>query len=348
MTQVRGIQNIVRLGTCAALAGLLLPAAAMAQKADEFYKGKTVNVVVGYAPGGGYDIYARLMARHINKHIPGNPTIVVQNMPGAATLTATNYVYNIAPQDGTVIGAVDQNIPMYELLNGKGVRYASAKFGWLGSLSSANGVTIAWSATGIKNLDQVKQRKVTIGTTGNNDDAYIYALSLNELAGTQFQTIQGYAGTSNVNLALEKGEVEAMGRSNFYGFRSQKPDWLRDNKVNILAQIGLEKQPELPDVPLLLDLAKAGRDKEVATLVSIPPSIGYTYFVGPNVPADRRAALEDAFTKMTTDREMLDDARNINAEIRPKSGKEIVAVIARAQTISESARQHTAKFLGWD
>jgi tripartite-type tricarboxylate transporter receptor subunit TctC len=321
---------------------------AQAQTADEFYKGRTINVVVSYAPGGGYDIYARLFARHINKHIAGTPTVVVQNMPGAASLTATNYVYNVAPQDGSVIAAVDQNIPLFELLNGKGVRYASQKFGWLGSLASANGIVISWAETGIKSLADLQQRKVTIGTTGSNDDAYIYALTLNELVGTKFQTIQGYNGTSNINLALEKGEVEAMGRSNFYGFRSQKQDWMRDKKVNILVQIGLEKQPELADVPLLLDLAKTPQDKEVATLVSLPPSLGYTYFVGPGVPADRKAILEAAFTKMIKDPAMLQDAQQINAEVRPQSGKEIVEVIARAQKISESARKRTSTFLGWD
>lgn len=330
-------------------AGLVAaPVQSSAQQVEDFYRGKTINVIVGYAPGGGYDIYARLLARHMGRHVPSNPTFVVQNMPGAATLAATNHVYAVAPQDGTIIAAVDQNIAVFELLGGKGVRYASKNFGWLGSLASANGIAMTWYETGLKTLDEVKQRNVTIGTTGRNDDAYIYAMSLNELTGTKLQPITGYSGTSNVNFALEKREVEAMGRSNFYGFRSQKQDWIRDNKVNIIVQFGLDKQPELGNVPLLIDLAKTPADKEVATLVSIPPSIGYSYFVGPGVPVERKQALEAAFARLVTDQAFLQDAQNINAEIRPKSGKEIVEVIARASGISEAARKRTATFLGWD
>ena len=223
---------------------------AAAQTPEAFYKGKTVTIVVGYASGGGYDLYARLLGRHLSAHIPGHPTVVVQNMPGAASLAAANYVYSVAPKDGTVIAAVDQNIAMYQLLGGKGVQYDVEKVSWLGHMSAANGVMMTWSATGLTTLGDVLARPVSLGTTGGNDEAYVYGTIINAMIGGKLKLIRGYNGTSAVNVALENGEVEATTRSSYYAFASQKPDWLRDKKVNIVLQVGLSKQAELPDVPL--------------------------------------------------------------------------------------------------
>ena len=321
---------------------------AQAQGAADFYRGKNVTVVVGYAPGGGYDIYSRLLARHLSNHIPGAPAVIVQNMPGAAGVVASNNIYVAAPKDGTVIAAVDQNIPMFQLLGGKGVKYDATRFAWLGSMAASNGIAMAWAETGIASLDDAKKREVSMGTTGANDDAYIYARTLNALLGTRFRTIQGYAGTSSVNMALEKGEVESMGRSTYYGFASQRPDWLRDRKVNILVQFGFEKQPEIANVPMLLDLVEGTEAKQIAGLVSMPTGIGYSHWLAPEVPSDRIAALRTAYQATLADAALLDEAKQRGIEIKPKTPDDIAKLVKAAAETPEAVREKTVKILGWE
>lgn len=321
---------------------------AQAQGAADFFRGKNVTVVVGYAPGGGYDIYSRLLARHLGAHIPGAPAVIVQNMPGAAGVVASNNIYVAAPKDGTVIAAVDQNIPMFQLLGGKGVKYDSTRFAWLGSMAASNGIAMAWAETGVASLEDAKKREVSMGTTGANDDAYIYARTLNALLGTRFRTIQGYAGTSSVNMALEKGEVESMGRSAYYGFASQRPDWLRDRKVNILVQFGFEKQPEIANVPMLLDLVQGTEAKQIAALVSMPTSIGYSHWLAPEVPADRIAALRAAYQATLADAALLDEAKQRGIEIKPKTPDEIARLVKAAADTPADVREKTVKILGWE
>ena len=312
-----------------------------------FYEGKTVNIIVSYAPGGGYDFYSRLLARHISNHIPGKPTIIVQNMPGAAGVVASNYVYVAATKDGTVIAAVDQNIPMFQLLGGDGVRFDVAKFQWLGNIASANGLVMAWHESGIKTLEDAKARPISIGTTGTNDDAYIYAKVLNATLGTKFQIVSGYNGTSAVNMAIERGEVSAMGRATYFGFLAQKPDWLRDKKVSLLAQLGFAKQPELPEVPLLIDLMPDDDTRQIAGLVTLPTAIGYSHWLAPEVPADRVAILRSAYEATMKDPEFLADAEKQGLQIRPRSAPEISALIARATASPDVIRKRTAAILEW-
>ena len=331
-----------------ALCFTLGASAANAQSVADFYRGKTVTVVVGYGPGGGYDIYSRLLARHLGNHIAGAPNVIVQNMPGAAGVVASNNIYVAAPKDGTVIAAVDQNIPMFQLLGGKGVKYDATKFAWLGSMAASNGIAMAWASTGISTLDDAKKREVSMGTTGANDDAYIYARTLNALLGTRFRTIQGYAGTSNVNMALEKGEVEAMGRSTYYGFASQRPDWLRDKKVNILVQFGSEKQQEIDSVPMFSDLVQGAEAKQIAGLVSMPTSIGYSHWLAPEVPADRIATLRAAYKATLADATLLDEASKRGIQIRPKTPEQIAALVKRASDTPAAVRDKTVKILGWE
>lgn len=341
--------NVVKSAISAMALSITLGAGvAHAQAPADFYRGKTVTVIVGYGPGGGYDIYSRLLARHLGNHIPGGPNVIVQNMPGAAGVVASNNIYVASPKDGTVIAAIDQNIPMFQLLGGKGVKYDATRFAWLGSMAASNGIAMAWAGTGINTLDDAKAREVSMGTTGANDDAYIYARTLNALLGTRFRTIQGYAGTSNVNMALEKGEVEAMGRSTYYGFASQRPDWLRDKKVNILVQFGFEKQPEIASVPLLLDLVSGTEAKQIASLVSMPTGIGYSHWLAPEVPADRIAALRAAYQATLADAALLDEAKQRGIEIKPKTPDQITQLVRAAADTPADVRDKTVKILGWE
>lgn len=332
----------------AILGALLLIAPANSALAQApFYEGKTLTIVVSYAPGGGYDFYSRLLARHISKHIPGKPNVIVQNMPGAAGIVASNHVYTVAPKDGTVIAAVDQNIPMFQLLGGEGVRYDVSKVHWLGNIASANGIVMAWHESGIKTLDDAKQRPVTMGTTGTNDDAYVYAKVLNAMLGTKFTIVSGYNGTSAVNLAIERGEVTAMGRATYFGFLAQKPDWLRDKKVTLLAQLGFSKQPELPDVPLLMDIMPNDEARQIAALVTLPTAVGYSHWLSPEVPKDRIEILRRAYEATMKDPEFLADAEKQNLQVRPKTAGEISALIERAAMAPEPIRKRTAAILEW-
>ncbi len=332
-------------GALAMLAAAGTTGTALAQ--SPFYEGKTITVVVSYAAGGGYDLYSRLLARHLGNHVPGKPNVVVQNMPGAAGVVATNHVYNLAAKDGTVIAAVDQNIPLFQLLGGAGVRYDVSKFNWLGNVASSNGLVMAWHTSGITSLEDARKRVVQMGATGTNDDAWVYAKVLNATAGTQFNLVRGYQGTAAVNVAIERGEVEAMGRSSYYGFLGQKPDWVRDKKVVFLAQLGFTKQPELPNLPLVLDLMKTEEHRQIASLISLPTAIGYSHWLAAEVPAERVKILREAYAKTMADAAFNADATKQNLQVRAKTAAEIEALVKRASSAPEAVRKLTAATLEW-
>jgi tripartite-type tricarboxylate transporter receptor subunit TctC len=332
------------------LAGAVLGHAtvAYAQSPAEFYAGKTVRIIVSYTPGGGYDNYSRLLARHLGNHIPGKPTVIVQNMPGGAGITASNHVYIVAPKDGTAIAAVDQNIPMLQLLRGKGVQYDMAKVHWLGNIASSNGIAMAWHTTPVKTINDAKKAEVVMGATGSNDDAWVYAKAMNALLGTKFKVITGYAGTSAVNIAIESGEVQAMGRSTYYGFASQRPDWIRHKKVTMLVQFGFTRQPELLDVPLLTELVQDEQSKQIAAMISLPTSIGYSHWLAPEVPADRAMALRQAYVAALKDPALLAEAKKLNLEVVPKTAEQLQALIQQTSATPQAIRDKTAAILEWN
>jgi tripartite-type tricarboxylate transporter receptor subunit TctC len=335
-------------GFIASATGLALCLAALPAVAQApFYEGKTVTIVVSYAPGGGYDLYSRLLSRHFGAQVPGKPTVVVQNMPGAAGVVASNHVYNVAPKDGTVIAAVDQNMPMFQLLGGEGVRFDASRFNWLGVIASSNGLVMSWHTSGIKTLEDARQRTVQMGATGTNDDAWVYAKVLNATTGTKFNLVRGYQGTAAVNVAIERGEVEAMGRSSYYGFLGQKPDWVKDGKVLMLAQLGFTKQPELAGVPLVIELMKSEEDRQMAALISLPTAIGYSHWMAPEVPADRVQILREAYARTMADAAFVAEATKLNLQVRPKTAAEVEALVRRAAATPEAVRKRTAATLEW-
>jgi tripartite-type tricarboxylate transporter receptor subunit TctC len=315
--------------------------------ADDFYKGKTINIIVGFGPGGGYDIYARMLARHLGKHILGNPSVVVQNMEGAGGVRAANHVYNVAPKDGTVIAGVNQGAAMFKLLGGKGAQYEPAKFQWLGSMAASNNTVYVWHTSGIKTLDDAKAREVSMAGSGVISDANIYPAVFNALVGTKFKVISGYTGTNDSNLALERGEVDGRGGGAYSSLVSTRPDWLRENKVRVIAQIGFEKEPDLKDVPLLLDLAKTEEERQIATVVTLPTAIGYNYWVAPEVPAERVEMLRAALASALKDEALLAEAKKQSLEIRPKTGQELEALVKNAAETPKPILDKTATILGW-
>jgi tripartite-type tricarboxylate transporter receptor subunit TctC len=326
---------------------LLTSPQANAQSPADFYKGKTITIFVGFGAGGGYDQYSRLLARHFGDYIPGKPSIVVQNMPGAGGLLAANHVYNVAPKDGTAIAAVTQNIGMVQLLGAKGVQYDARKFNWLGAMTASNSILFVWAGSGIKTIDDAKKREVTMVGSGAASDANIYPRILNALARTKFKVISGYSGTSEGRLAIQRGEVDGMAQASYISFAAAEAEWIKNKKVNVLMQVGFEKEPDLPNVPLLLDLAKSQEDKQIATVVTLPSATGYGHWLAPGVPADRIAVLRAAYAKAARDKGLLADAAKQNLVVRPKAGNDIAALMQKAFKTPKPVLKKTATILGW-
>jgi tripartite-type tricarboxylate transporter receptor subunit TctC len=313
----------------------------------EYYKGKTITIMCGYGVGGGYDIYARLLARHLPGHIPGQPTIVVQNLPGAGGVRTANTVYTTAPKDGTAIAAVNPSLLMYQLMGGQAARYETAKLQWIGSLDEPNNSIIAWHTSGIRSIDDAKAREVPVPGDGPTSAMNIYPTVANGLLGTRFKIIDGYSGSAAGDLAMERGEVDARSGANLTSLFSRHSDWIRDGKITILLQIGGKRDPALPDVPLLQELTGSERNRQIAAVVSLPTTVGPGYWLAPGVPEETLRILRRAFDAMITDSQFLADARQSKLEIRPKSGAQVqVAVNAVAQFPPEVLAE-TAAILKW-
>jgi tripartite-type tricarboxylate transporter receptor subunit TctC len=335
-----------RLFLIFAAAAAVMPAPSMADEKN-FYEGNTINIIVGFGPGGGYDLYARLLAQHLGKHIPGHPTVIVQNMAGAGGLRAANYVYTAAPKNGTVIAAVNQFAPMFQLLGGSVGEYDPTRIAWLGSMASSNNVVYVWHASGVKTLDDAKQHDVPLAGSGVISDANIYPAILNAMIGTKFKVINGYDGSNDSNLAIERREVDGRGGGAYSTLVSTRPEWLREHKINIIAQIGLEKDADLKDVPLLSDLAKTEEDRQIAAVVTLPIAIGYNNWVAPEVPADRIEILRNAYARVLADPDLLADAKRLQLDIRPKTGAQLASMVKKAAETPKATLEKTAKILGW-
>jgi hypothetical protein len=318
-----------------------------ADEAADFYRGKTINVIVGFGAGGGYDLYARLLAHYLGNHIAGQPNVVVQNMEGAGSVRAANYVYSVAPKDGTVIAAVNQNMPMYQMLGGAGAQFNAADINWLGSMAYSNGTLYTWYQSGIKTLEDAKVRDVPLGGVGTTSDSYIYPTLINGLLGTRFKVINGYAGTKEIHLALERGEVMGRGGNTWASLTSSNQDWIEQKKINLLVQIGFKSEPEISQVPLLIDLVKTTQEKQIVTVVTLPTALGYTHWLAPAVPAGRMKLLRDAYDATMRDKAFLEEAARHAMMIRPQTGSEIEALIKQTAVVPNPVLERTAQLLGW-
>ena len=325
-----------------------LAAPAAAQDVASFFRGKTIQIICGFAPGGGYDLYARLLSRHIGKHVPGQPQAIVQNMVGGGTVRASNHVYAVAPKDGTVIAAVNQNMPMYSLLGGQAAQFDARQFRWLGTIVASNGVLYTWHTSGTKTIADAMKRETPLGGTGPNSDSHIFPTLINKLLGTKFKVINGYAGgTALIHIAMERGEVEGRGGSTWASLKSGAAQWVAEKKLNYVIQIGLEKDKELPDLPLLGDLVTDSADKAAVELISLPTALGYAHWMAPGVPDDRFAAMRRAYMAALADPELLAEAAKMQAEIAPKSGEAIEILMKRAFDMPKPVLERTAHLLEW-
>ncbi|HEY8581122.1 MAG TPA: hypothetical protein VIL72_14640, partial [Beijerinckiaceae bacterium] len=313
---------------CALAAGLA-PLSAQAQTAEDFYRGKTLDHIVPTSPGGDYDLRSRLMARHFSRLIPGNPSIVVRNMPGGLGIAAANYLAKVAPRDGTVLHTIFQNMPTLQAIGAKEVQFDVREFGWIGNTTNTPNVINSWHTTGITKIEDVFTRELVVGAPGAASSSYVYPAAMNAVLGTKFRIVTGYPGGNDVNLAMEKGEVGGRGSNSWASWKSGHPHWLAEKKIHILVQVALERAPDLKDVPLMHELAKNEEDREVLRFISSDMGISRAVVTTPGVPADRLTALRRAFDAMMKDPEFLADAGKTKMDISPSTGEQ-------AQEVAES------------
>lgn len=326
------------LRTCSMVCVLALSATATAaQTPTEFYSRNSVRLIISADPGGSYDGVGRLMARHLGKHIPGNPRVVPENMLGASGRVAANYVYYSGPKDGSVIAVVQQSIPMGQALGEGGTQYDAARFNWIGSPVRLDETLVVWHTTGVRSIEDAKKKEVIIGATSPTGMNYVYPKLANELLGTKFKIVSGYPGGTPIVLALERGEVEGRGSNPWSEWKASKPEWIRDGKIVPLMQMSLFKHPDLPDVPLMIDLAPNETVRTVFELISITGEIGRPFVTAPGVPADRVAALRQAFDNTMKDPEFLADAEKVQIEINPIAWQEMGDLVHRALSASKGA-----------
>jgi len=309
-------------------AAILFSGAAQADPIADFYKGKRVKIIVGASSGGGYGTYARMIANYLGDNIPGKPRIIAQFMQGAASIRAANYVYNVAPRDGTVLGATQRAIPFLPLFGKKGPKYDPQKFNYIGSINNEVSICVSWHTTGVKTIQDVMQKELIIGGAGANDTENFPAV-LNNILGTKFKIITGYTGVG-INLAMERGEVYGRCGWSWTSFKNQKGEWLRDKKVNVLIQLSLKKLPEIGNVPLVTDLAKTKEDRQVFELLFAPQVMGRPYLMGPDVPKERVEAMRVAFAKTAQHPELVKKLNRAQMDVSLVTGAEIETIVANA------------------
>ncbi|MEA2988987.1 MAG: hypothetical protein QOG83_1698 [Alphaproteobacteria bacterium] len=313
------------------LASCLLAALAATQaRADpieDFYKGRQVKLVIGSNTGGAYDLYGRLLAAHLGRHIPGNPTLVPSNMPGASGIQSATYLYQIAPQDGSVLGLFNQSMGQRQMLEPDVVRFDTTSFNWLGAMNTTTNVFITWHASGVRTLDDARTKDVVMGALSSDGGNSVYPLLLNKFLGTRFKVVLGYQGGNTIQLAMERGEVDGRAAVVWSGLKAGWPQWIADKKVNIIVQIGLRKEADLPDVPLLVDLGKTPVEQAIFRFVSSDSAMGFPVVAPPGVAADRVAALRKAFQATMADPAFLGDAQKRGLAIQPRSGDDVRQVV---------------------
>jgi tripartite-type tricarboxylate transporter receptor subunit TctC len=319
---------LARTGVALAMLAALPAALSFAQSPADFYRGRNVDLQIGYSAGGGYDLYARMIARHLGKHIPGNPTVVPRNMEGAGSLRLANWLYTAAPKDGTVIGATSRGMAFDPLLGATGAQFDASRFNWIGSANDEVSVCVATDRSGITRFDDLYTKQLAIGSTGAADDTYQFPAVVNGALGTKFRMITGYPGGNDVSLAMERDEVQGRCGWSWSSIKATRMDWVRSRKIIVLLQMSLGKHPDLPDIPLITDLAKNDEQRQIFKLIFARQVMGRPYMAPPGVPMERVDALRRAFDETMTDREFLAEAEKAQFEITPVAGARLDALVS--------------------
>ncbi len=337
-------------GIASVFIAVIASQAASADPVEDFYKAHPITIVVGFPTSGGYDASARVLAQHMRKHIPGRPNIVVQNMPGAGSLVAANNVYNSMPRDGTVIGIFADSAPLAPLWKMKGALFDATNINWLGSIASrGTGIAYVRSDSPIKSIEDARRREVVVGATGPHDSSAVYPRLLNELAGTKFRIVQGYRGGPEVDLAIERGEIEGRLGTSWLFLNHDRPDWVKTGYVRVIAQLSLAANPALPGVPVVTDLVSSNDERQIMQLVFGIHRFLRVFSLAAGVPADRLAALRSAFDRTMEDPEFIADAKAKLAEPVEVAGwREISDYIRAAYATDKAIVERTAKMMEAD
>ncbi len=307
----------------AMIAVLAYSDAATAQSVEQFYNSKNPTLIVGTDASGEYAVGGRLLAKHIQRHLPGNPPVIVQFMPGASSIKSANYMYAVAPKDGSVISLPNKGIAMFEAAKMENTNYKSADFSWIGNMTRSNNLAVVWHTKGVKTLEDATKTEIVVGALGAGGTLATYPAILNAVAGTKFKVVLGYAGAQLIDLAMERGEVDGRASYSWADLKRVRSEWLKEGKLNILVQFGLEKEPDLPDVPLIVDLARNEQERKILSFVAADNNMARPFYMPPKVPADRMAAFRKAFDDTMTDREFLEDAKKVGVTVTPLSGAQL-------------------------
>jgi len=318
-----------------------------AQSVEDFYRGKTINLIIGYSVGGGYDLYGRLVSRHIGKHIPGRPAIVPQNMTGAGSLRAAQYIYSVAPKDGTVFGTFGRTIATTPLLTPATAPFDGTKFTWLGSVTNEVSSCVTWHTSPVKTWSDILKTEVALGGEGPGADPDVYALLYKNVFGAKIKLVTGYHGTNDTTLAMERGEVDGLCGLSWSTLKARHLDWMKEKKINIIIQAALRKQPELTNVPLASELTQDREKQQILKLFLASQETARPFAAPPDLPADRKAALIRAFDATMKDPEFLAEAAKLNMDVNPLNAKGVDDILAELyatpKAVLEKAAQATSK-----
>ncbi|HWG04001.1 MAG TPA: tripartite tricarboxylate transporter substrate-binding protein [Beijerinckiaceae bacterium] len=321
----------------ACTSSVTLPGGAQADAVSAFYANKQIRLIVGFPPGGGYDISARLVTSFMSRFIPGNPTIVVQNMPGAGSIVALQYLLTQAPRDGTILGTISQYAPFDQIANDLTGQYDTRNLNWIGNPEEVNAVMPVRAASGINSIEDAKKKEVIMGAGGVQDASVFNLRVLNNIVGTKFKIIAGYNGTAEQRLAMERGEIDGRGSDSWTNLKATAGDMLAAKKINIILQFGYEREKDLPDVPLLIDLARNQAERQVFEMMSSNARIGQPIVSTPDVPADRLEALRTAFEAVMKDPRFLAAAKQQKLDVNPVPGKLVAEAVEKTVEAPQEA-----------
>lgn len=328
-----------------AAAAVLLALTATARAQEPFFARKTITISIGYTAGGSYDLYGRLVARHLGKHIPGQPSVVAQNMPGAGSLKAANYIYEVAPKDGTALGVVVESAALEQALGNPAAQYDAAKFTYVGRVATSNNIFMQWHTSKVQSIEDSKKLESSLAGTGPGSIAETVPRLLNALAGTKFRLVSGYPASSEAMLAMERGEVEGSS-SSWAAVSVGKKDWLRDKKIRIILQTAPERTKDLPDSPALPEIGTTEQDKQVYRLYASGSAIGRSVIGPPDLPSERVKVLRDAFNAMVKDAEFIADIQKLNVELDPLPGERVQELAVRTLNVPQAVRERAKLAFG--
>jgi tripartite-type tricarboxylate transporter receptor subunit TctC len=318
---------------------------ARAQAPADFFRGRNIELYIGYSVGGAYDLYARVLARHLGKHIPGNPTIIPRNMEGAGSLRLANWIYNVGAKDGTVMATIGRGTAFDRLLGSKLAQFDGNKFTWIGSANNEVSICVSWKTSGVTKWEDLLTRELVIGGTGPAADTDQFPKILNGVLGTKFRLVAGYPGGNDVTMAMERGEVRGRCGWSWSSVVATHKRWVDDKSINILLQLSLQKHPDLPDVPLAIDLAKTEEARQIFKLIFARQVIGRPFLAPPGIPKERTEALRKAFMDTMHDPEFLADVEKTQLELNPVAGDAVERLVKEVHQFPQAVADKAAEYI---